>query len=271
MSRDRHFSTGPVRGGAAGWVLAMGLMAFSGAAMAQTAVPCDNQSALGADTQLRVTQQKGRALIEISRANSSGRKIDVEYGDELYTQKFGADGKVRTGFALTAEENTFVINMSEMQPVTCKVMVPDFKKFYRVILRWRDPVQFDLNIIEPGGRIGEVGHINASRPNNALNQGVGQMDVVSGVPAEGATAEMSYVVADASTIPQGGVFGFKLDYVTRGGQPEAPYCDEAPLATPQFEFITIEGGTVNARKMTVNRARCKEKIADARRLVPIRQ
>ena len=220
---------------------------------------------------MRVTQQKGRALIEISRANSAGRKVEVEYGDELYSQKFGADGRVRTGFALTAPENIFVINMSELAPITCKVTVPDFNKFYRVVLRWRDPVQLDLNIIEPGGRLGEVGHINGSRPNNNLNQGIGQMDVVSGVPADGATAEMSYVVADASTIPPGGTFGFKLDYVTRGGQPEAPYCDDAPLATPQLDFITIEGGNVTARKMSVNRARCREKIPDSRRLIPIRQ
>ncbi len=269
MSRDCLRSA--LKAHVSSWIVAAGLMVFSGAAMAQNAVSCDNQSALGADTQMRVTQQKGRALIEISRPNSAGRKIDVEYGDELYTQKFGADGRVRAGFALTAQDNTFVINMSEMQPVTCKVTVPDFSKFYRVILRWRDPVQLDLNVIEPGGRLSETGHINASRPNNALNQGMGQMDVVSGVPAEGATAEMSYVVADATAIPADSAFGFKLDFVTRGAQAEAPYCDDAPLATPQFEFITIQAGVVNARKMSLNRVRCHDKIPDARRLVPIRQ
>ena len=57
----------------------------------------------------------------------------------------------------------------------------------------------------------------------------------------------------------------------RGSQPDPPYCDDNALAAPQFEFITIENGLVNTRKMSVNHARCREKLSDARRLVPIRQ
>src|SRR5512140_755298 len=64
-----------------------------GAAMAQapaqppaaepTPAPCTNMDKLGA-TQLRVTQQFGRALVELSRPNSTGRKVEIEYGDESY-------------------------------------------------------------------------------------------------------------------------------------------------------------------------------------------
>lgn len=220
---------------------------------------------------MRMTQLKGRALLEISKPNSAGRKVDVEYGDELFSQKFGPDGRVRAAFALTAPTNTFTVTMSETKPITCTIAVPDFNKFYRVILRWRDPVQLDLNVIEPGGRLGESGHVSGSRPNNNLTQGIGQMDVVGGVPTDGVTAEMSYVVSDLTAIPSNGVFGFRLDYITRGTQAEPPYCDEAPLATPQFEFIKIENGVVNTQKINVNRARCHEKISDTRRFMLIRQ
>ena len=254
------------------WAMAA-LLAVAGAsaAHAQTAAQCDNQASLGLGTQFRVTQQFGRALVEISRPNSAGRKVDIEYGDELYSVKFGADGRVRAGFPLTAPENQFTINMSETPPITCSVNVPEFNRLYRVILRWRDPVQLDLNVIEPGGRLGEVGHVNAIRPNSNLSQGIGQMDVVSVAPSEGATAEMSYVVTNPGSIPAGSAFSYRVEYVTRGLQPDAPYCDDHPLAAPQFEFITIENGQVNTRKMSVNHARCREKITDARRLMPIRQ
>ena len=238
---------------------------------AAAAVQCDNSSSLGADAQLRVTQQKGRALIEILKPNSAGRKVDIEYGDELYSQKFGADGRLRAGFALTAASNQFSINMSEAAPINCTANVPDFNKYYRVILRWHDPVQLDLHVIEPGGRQGEAGYVNGSRPNTNLNQGIGQMDVIGGVPAEGATGEMSYVVADAAAIPPNTVFSYKIDYVTRGNQPESPYCDDNALAAPQVEFITIENGLINTRKLSLNHARCREKIPEARRLMPIRQ
>ena len=244
-------------------------------AVAQTPAPaaaqCENLTALPANTQLKVSQQSGRAMVEITRPNSTGRKVEIEYGDELYSFKFGNDGRVRAGFALTAPNNQISIAMSEAAPINCTIAVPDFAKLYRVVLRWRDPVQLELNVIEPGGRIGESGHVNAIRSNANLTQGIGQMDIVGAIPPDGATAEMSYVVANASTIPSNSTFNFRLDYVSRGVQPEAPYCEDHPLAAPQFEFITIENGTVNARKMSANRAKCREKIADARRLMPIRQ
>jgi len=247
------------------------LLAGGGAAMAQTAAQCDGQNNLGTGTQLQVTQQDGRALVEISRPRSAGRKVDIEYGDELYSFKFGADGRIRAGFALTAATNEVSINMSETAPITCTIAVPNFKKLFRVVLRWRDPVQLDLNVLEPGGRPGETGHVSGNRPNSSLNQGIGQMDVVSLPPAEGATAEISYVVANPSVIPANTTFSYKLEYLTRGQQPDAPYCEDHPLAAPQFDFIVIQNGEVTSKKMSVSRAKCREKLADARRLMPIRQ
>lgn len=216
-----------------------------------------------------MTQQKGRALIEIVKPNTAGRKLEVEYGDELYSQKFAADGSIRLGFALTAPDNEFTLTMSELPPVTCSISVPEFSKIFRAILRWHDPVQLDLNVLEPGGRLAETGHVSGGRPNTARKEGIGQMDVVGGVPAADSTGEMSYVV-DATAIPPDAVFGFKVDYVSRGGQAESPYCDDNPLAAPRFDFIRIEGGKVSAQKLSLNRARCHDKIPDNRRLMPIR-
>ena len=254
----------------AGCALAAALTFASGAAMAQTQAQCDQQTNLGVNAQLRVSQTMGRALVEIAKPNSGGRKVDIEYGDELYTFRMGPDGKLRAGFALTAATNQFTISMTETAPITCDLAVPDFAKLYRVVLRWRDPVQLDLNVLEPGGRMGEPGHVNASRPNTNLSQGIGQMDLIGGAPADGATAEVSYVVPNVALIPANTQFTYKIDYVTRGLQPEAPYCDEHALASPQVEFITIENGKVSTRKLGMGRARCREKIADARRYMPVR-
>jgi hypothetical protein len=259
------------------WVLAGALSLTGGlllvapamAAGPEPVAQCDRPENFGGDAQLRVSQQRGRALVEVTKPGTAGRKLEVEYGDELYSQKFGADGSIRLGFALTAQENRFTLTMSEISPVTCTVMVPDMNKIFRVILRWHDPVQFDLNVLEPGGRMGEVGNVSGGRPNTARKDGIGQMDIVGGVPAEDATGEMSYV-ADAATVPPDGVFGFRLDYVTRGSQPEAPYCDDNVLATPRIDFIRIEGGKVTAQRLSMNRARCREKIPESRRLMMIR-
>lgn len=239
------------------------------AAGPDTVGQCDRPANFGPDAQVKVTQQKGRALIEISKPNTAGRKLEVEYGDELYSQKFSADGTIRLGFVLTAQENRFSLTMSETSPVTCNVSVPDFNKIYRAVLRWHDPVQLDLFVLEPGGRPGEIGGISGARPNIDHREGIGHMDIIGGVPAEDATGEMSYV-ADASAIPPDGVFGFKVDFVSRGSQAEQPYCDDNPLATPRIEFIKIEGGKVSIQRLSLNRARCRDKIPENRRLMPIR-
>lgn len=207
--KQKPTSAGFLASGAARWVLAAAMgLASSGVALAQTQTQaqCDQQTNLGVNAQLRVSQSMGRALVEIIKPNSAGRKVEVEYGDEMYSFKMGADSRLRAGFALTAATNTFTISMSETAPITCEVAVPDFNKLYRVVLRWRDPVQLDLNVVEPGGRMGETGHVNAIRPNTNLTQGIGQMDVVGTAPSEGATAELSYVVPNASLIPASGVF-----------------------------------------------------------------
>lgn len=255
--------------GAARWALAA-MVFTSSAAMAQTTAQCTNTDKLG-DTQLRVTQQYGRALVELTRPNSAGRKVEIEYGDESYVSRFERDGRARLGFALTEAKNEINIRMSETPPIICKIDVPDFAKLYRVILRWRDPIQLDLHVVEPGRRMGEFGHVSPGRPNTNFTQGIGQMDVVSGMPMDGATAESSYVVPDASVIPADSIFGFRAEYVTRGMKPQAPYCDDHPLAVPQVELIIIEKGKVATRKIGTNRAPCGETLPESRRFMVIRQ
>jgi len=247
-----------------------GLGSAAYAAPTEQAGVCDKPESLGGDAKLRVTELMGRALIELVKPHAGGRTLQIEYGDELYVQKFGANGAIRLGFALTAANNEFTLTMSEMPPVKCTLQVPEFGRIYRAILRWHDPVQLDLNVLEPGGRMGESGNVSGGNPNTDLELGIGRMDVIGGVPAEDATGEMSYV-ADASAAPPDGVFGFKVDFVTRGSEAKPPYCGDGALAAPRIDFITIANGKVTVTKQTLARARCGDKIPDRLRLMMIRQ
>lgn len=79
--------------------LASGFLHANPAMAADSVVRCDRPENFGGDAQFRVSQQRGRALIEIAKPGTAGRKLEVEYGDELYSQKFGADGTVRVTVA----------------------------------------------------------------------------------------------------------------------------------------------------------------------------
>ena len=252
-------------------VLLMAVLAFgaSGTAMAQNPGTCSNSDKIGR-TQLRVSQQYGRVVVEITRPNSSGRKVEIDYGDEAYIGQFDRDGKARIGFALIAAKNDFDIRIVETPTIGCKIDVPEFDKLYRVVMRWRDSIQLDLHVVEPGGTLGDVGDVSPTRPNTNLSEGIGQMDVISGAPADGATSETSYVVRDGSTIPPDSIFGFRADYVTRGPKPALPFCDDGALASPQLDLIIIEKGKVTASKLGTNRLRCGEPVPENRRLMVLR-
>ncbi len=42
------------------------------------AAQCDKPENFGADAELRISQTKGRALVEIVKPNTAGRKLEVE-------------------------------------------------------------------------------------------------------------------------------------------------------------------------------------------------
>ena len=79
-------------------------------------------------TQFRVSQQSGRALVVLSRPHSVGRKVEIDYGDELYVGEFDQDGRARMGFVLTEPRAEFAIRIAGSPAVTCAVEVPDFNK-----------------------------------------------------------------------------------------------------------------------------------------------
>jgi hypothetical protein len=239
------------------------------AAGVQTVADCDKPLDVGPGGRVRITQSRARASVEISQPGAAGRKVEVEYGDELYRQTVGKDGLVRLAFALTAPNNQFVVTMSEAAPMTCTIAVPDFGRIFRAVLRWHDPVQLDLNVLEPNGRMNETGNISGTHPNIDQADGIGQMDIVGAAPTDDATGEMSYV-ADGDSLPPDSFFGFKVDYVTRGSRAMAPYCGDNALAAPRIDFIRIQGGTVTIEKLTLNRIRCGDQIPSNRRLMPIR-
>lgn len=253
------------------WSLVVGVLALatSGAAMAQNAGTCNNADKMGR-AQLRVSQQYGRVVVELNRPNSTGRKVEIDYGDESYIGQFDRDGKARIGFALIAAKNDIDIRIVETPTISCKIDVPEFDKLYRVVMRWRDPIQLDLHVIEPGGTLGDVGDVSPARTNTNLSEGIGQMDVISGAPVDGATSETSYVVRENSAIPADSVFGFRAEYVTRGMKPVLPYCDDGGLAMPQVDLIIIEKGKVTTSKLGTNRLHCGDAVPENRRLMVLR-
>ncbi len=259
--RPFEFSVGAGRLKAILFAFGLGMSAICGSAAAQTSAKCTNIDQLGA-TQLKVTQQFARATVEIAQPGGAGRRVEIDYGDEAFFGTIGKDGKAQISFGLTAATNAFDIQLSEMPAVRCKIDVPEFTKVFRVILRWHDPIQLDLHVIEPEGLLGGPGDIGPNQP-----RGFGQMDMIGRPPTEGGTAETSYVVPDGSTLAPDRVFEFRVEYVTRGMKPALPYCDDGAMASAQMELIIIDRGVATSTNVGTNRLRCGVAVPENRRFM----
>lgn len=250
--------------------LAVAILLYSpGAALAEPpgqqtgagGVACSNMDKLGT-TQLRVTQQLAHALVEVVRAGNDGGTVEIEYGEEFHVGRLDQHNHARIEFALTEAKAEFAINVTDTPMVYCKVRSPDFGNIFRVTMRWHDPVQLHLNVIEPGGKTGDFGHVSPAHPNINGAGGIGQMDIVSGIPTEGSVSEISYVVREASLIPADAVFRYRTDYISRGAIPWPPHCDDHPLAVVHYDLIVLDRGSVTTYKLRTIRARCGAVGAD---------
>ncbi len=137
---------------------------------------------------------------------------------------------------MTEAENTLEIRMMETPPITCRVRVEDFKRLYRAILVWNDPVRLDLDVLEPGRGPGGPGHINRTRPNSDGSQGIGELDVSIAGTEDGGSGQSSYVIPTCMApdshppIPTGAKVRFALSRaaIRRDGGPHGRRCQTHP-------------------------------------------
>ncbi len=246
------------------------ILGLGGGNLALAATGACNLPAGAAGTTITLSEQDARAELTVTRANSAGRKFKIEYSDEMFVGKFDAQGRAVVHFVLTAPANEFSIRLAETPLIVCKIDVADFSKIYRVVMRWRDPVRLDLDVVEPGRQAGGVGNINRNRANADLRQGMGAMDVIADPAEDGATGEVSYVVANGAGLLNAGIPTLRLDYASRGARPEPPYCGEHPRAAIPFEIYVISRGEVKRSNFSTARVRCGETMTEAARLMRLR-
>ena len=169
-------------------------------ALAQSTGACGTSNA-------RATEKVGRATIAVNTcADNAGKAINVYVGDETYSAQVNDRGEAELSFVLPARDTKVSVEVPDERAKNLTISAPEFGDIYRVVLRWHAKVQLKLHVIEPGHRQNEYGHVSADRRNLDLSQGVGMVDLASGPPEEGYTAEQSYVLTNGPRDATQGVF-----------------------------------------------------------------
>jgi len=225
-------------GGCAAALLA--LLMGTGTARARTDGSCE--SSLAPRVVVTGSEDRGGATIRITSPESRpGMIAHVEYDGETYAARFDEMGVAKVGAAIFSSSNEFTISVKGIGSLKCTVPFPEIQDVYRVVLRWHDPVKFDLHVIEPFAMESTDGHIYPGRPNLGFDHGLGRMDIITDAGEEDATAEQSYVIDEARRPPKG-IFTFRADYASRGALPEGEFCGEGKFANVEFVLITLDHG-----------------------------
>jgi hypothetical protein len=190
----------------------------------------------------------------------AGKSVTVYAGQETFCATLDPRGEAKIGFVTANADRKLTVELPEMASKDLAVTgtASDLGSTYRVVLQWHDSVQLGLHVIEPGRRQGEYGDINPDRPNRDPNrdQGMGRLDIASGPPAEGCTAQQSYVVSKLQ-----GVFKIGVEYTTRGARPVMPYCDTGKLANVPFQVFVMDHGSLKSENYGTGHAICGPPIA----------
>jgi len=199
-------------------------------------------------TLVKARQTNALATIFVSNDCRPGIRepVAVTYAGNSFQTHLDEFGTAKVSFALFKPSgNQIAVRLADEPPSTYALDVPEFESVKRVTLLWHAPVRLKLHVVEPGGRLGQLGSISEDQPNLTLTRGLGSMDLVTPPPADG--ADQDFAVEQSYVNPAGdqpGVISYYVEYASQGAMPAPPFCGEGALATIPYRLIVHEGGKV---------------------------
>jgi hypothetical protein len=195
----------------------------------------------GCADQVSVSEARGVVDFDISSPCRGGAVLPVTAGKLSLQTTFDKNGKARLRIPLFQESTDIAWTGVDGATKTETVRFNGFRDAFRIALVWRQPVDLQLHVVEPGGNVsGETGHVWRKRPNDDLKSGVGSLQV----DAEGSPAAERIEVYDVAPArnPRGGLFKVHVDFAARGDIAAPPYCGTSETAAPGFEIWVLRYG-----------------------------
>lgn len=195
----------------------------------------------GCADQVSVSEARGVVDFDISSPCRGGAVVPVTAGRLSLQATLDKNGKARLRIPLFQESTEIAWTSVDGAIKTETVRFNGIRDAFRIALVWRQPVDLQLHVVEPGGNVnGETGHVWRKRPNDDLKSGIGSLQIdAEGNP--GAERIEVYDVAPARN-PRSGLFKVHVDFAARGDIAAAPYCGTSETAAPGFEIWVLRYG-----------------------------
>jgi hypothetical protein len=171
-------------------------------------------------------------------------KVIATYGVLRQERVFSAEGVAHFAIALTKDPSPVIIHYKDGNSSSMAIDTSNLPSVFRITLQWDAPVDLNLHVIEPGGKLGAHGDAASGHAPEifGLKGRIDLEDDGSGL----SPFQESYVFPNALQRPAG-EFTIHVENVTLGRSPSGPYCGTGEYAQIEFSLLIADRGEVKKR------------------------
>lgn len=237
----------------------------------EAAAPAEGGGAACPPTKVAVTTLPGGlARLGIEDRCAPGAAVRVAYVEQglSFRGRLDAAGRGEVGVSLVDPLASLEVAVEGWGTQPVAAPFPDHGRVVKALLAWDAPVDLDLHVVEPDGRLGgPTGVVSAAVPNRAGGRALGRLERADDGKGPGGKLE-AYVLEDAARAA-GGSLGLLVSDASRGRLAAGEHCGAGRLAGVPYRLITLAGGQVRARRYALAALPCGRELDDAAFYVPV--
>lgn len=207
----------------------------------------------------------GLALFEINQPCAAYQTIVVIYEKILLERKIDQQGQVTFELPLFKKQNHIEIQSAETETVNLTISRSDLKKFTQVALVWDQAVNLDLHIFEPSASNNSIGHIFSQNQNLNGNSAKGSLLLADTDTTQGSKIE--YYRVPVEHFDKARYLDLKIENLSLGGTPQAPYCGEGTLAELKAYIYVLNKGRFKRHMMKIAAKPCGIALSEEEKLL----
>jgi hypothetical protein len=194
----------------------------------------------------------GLAYVKVDAPCRSGERIRATLDTTDYLGQFDSKGSALVVVPVHTPQSAIAVAFEDGTSETVQANFAHHKDVLRVTLEWDAPIDLDLHVLEPGGRLEGPGHLSSRQKAGDLT--LGRLELTSDGRATGPFIE-SYVFPRRIDLPRD-TFGAFVEYASRGRVPSGDACGQGQYARIQFTVTIVDHGTVRRQEYEIPPATC---------------
>ncbi len=201
----------------------------------------------------------GLERITIASPCRRNEKVSATYGVFQQETVFSDEGVAHFAVALTNEQRPIIVRYKDGKTHSVAIDTSNLPAVFRITLQWDAPVDLNLHVVEPGGRVGGKGDATPGHSPELFDL-KGRIDLEDDGTGLSPFQE-SYVFPNGLQRPTG-EFTVHVENATRGRVPSGAHCDKGEYAQIEFSLLIVDRGEVRKHLFKMLPLPCGQPLDD---------